>query len=50
MLGERGIEGAYSHQTMRNASPPRPGCVAFGPAAADPSTGFMHQRWHCPRY
>jgi len=48
MLGERGIEGAYSHQTMRDGSAPRPGCVPFGSPVRDPA-GYMHQRWHCQR-
>ncbi len=48
MLGERGIEGAYSFQSMQRRAPPRPGCVLVN-NVLDRSAPFGYARWHCPR-
>ena len=49
LLGERGIEGRYSHQTLDTAEAPRPGCIRFGAPVKDRKAISMHQRWHCRR-
>jgi hypothetical protein len=48
MLGERGIEGAYSFQELQRRAPPRPGCT-LDHGVVDRASGHGYDRWHCPR-